>query len=164
MILTFALLVGAAAGDAYKPETIETRHGLVEARSDGDGTQILIRGLEIQRSDAELVELYRFKTEKGDEFLLVAYWRPGLNCHNSFAFLTVNDKSTFLTHEFGECTELQDAQIKSGRPRVVLSETVRPTKRHRYELNKTLVRDLDAHLPWNTPQHGRPLKNLSDGA
>jgi hypothetical protein len=80
-------------------------------------------------------------TGKGDEFVLVLYWRPGLNCHNSFAFLTLHGRKASITPEFGECTELEDARMKSGMPYVLLYETSRPATRRRFRLDHSAARE-----------------------
>jgi hypothetical protein len=48
------------------------------------------------------------------EYTVVELWRPGLNCHNSYAVISVRRHAAKVSPVFGQCTKLHSASPLKG--------------------------------------------------
>jgi hypothetical protein len=55
-------------------------------------------------------------TPLGDvDYTVVELWRPGLNCHNSYAVISVRQRAAKVSPVFGQCTKLHSvSHLKGG--------------------------------------------------
>lgn len=121
-----AIHVQAATTD---PTRIDTRYGQLDTVERADTTTVRFRGKTVGMLPAFGASLYRITQSGPREFVIVDGWTPGLHCHHVFLLVEVfADGNAAASKPFGECKELQGAEMRGETPVVRLGEPYIPER------------------------------------
>jgi hypothetical protein len=101
-----------------------TRFGRVRStdQDKAGNSRVSINGRTVALFEADAISLYRVSIASGPtEYVIIEKWIPGLNCHNEYLILYINeDRSVKLSPPFGECMKLEGATFAKGMASVKL--------------------------------------------
>src|SRR5205823_813181 len=99
------------------PTRIDTRYGLVDTIERADTTTVRFRGKAVGMLPAFGASLYRIAPSGAREFVIVDGWTPGQHCHHVFLLVELfADGNAAASKPFGECKELQGAELRGDAP------------------------------------------------
>jgi hypothetical protein len=114
MLVLAALLAGAQASETEK---VGSHRGGLSAAPHARTKDTFVISLDtkpIAVFSASAVSLLHVTPLDDVEYTVVELWRPGLNCHNSYAVTSVRQRAAEVSPVFGQCTKLHSASHLKG--------------------------------------------------
>lgn len=122
--LSFSLTLSSTASGANF-QHLETRYGKIDAIDSPDKISIHYRGKVILRVEADGASMFRITSDTGNEYVIVNFTHGGLNCRGFFHLIELSpDGAIKISHDFGECYELDGAGFVAANPVVHLKQTI----------------------------------------
>ena len=125
MLVLAALLAGAQPSDTEK---IRSHHGALSAAPHERTKDTFVISLDakpIAVFSASAVSLLHVTPLDGVEYTVVELWQPGLNCHNSYAVISVRQRAAEVSPVFGQCSKLHSASHFKGGLQIELQPAAR---------------------------------------
>ncbi|HEY0061427.1 MAG TPA: hypothetical protein VGC21_04860 [Telluria sp.] len=143
LVCTALLAASALRVDAATSvgDSVKTRFGSVEVRSEGDSTTIVHRGKRVLSLADQRAAVYRITPKHANrDFVLLQGWQPGLNCRHFYRVLALSKGQAQVSAQFGDCQDMAGAGFIGQDPVIHLRNTASDARKGRPLITSYLLK------------------------